>query len=205
MKKFLILVFVSCIAASLPAYIKDIGKRAPTTVYLHYAAGGSWLYGDDYPGEGQKGRQTMSAGLTLSFPLDYHVLRLETGIMYETKGVGLTGVLDNHRIELEYLTFHVNLGFEYPSGFHLAMGLYFSSRLSSKELADGVAGSDLDDVIEPGDIGINLKLAYRIHLSDKVFLAPFVRGQLGFFNIYYSDFAQRNLSLRGGMEFGFGL
>ena len=205
MKKMLISLLVFFIAGALSGYVKDVGKRASTSVYFHYAGGGSWFFGDDYPGEGPQGRGTMSVGMTLGFPLDYHVLRLEIGMMYETKGIGLTGVLDNHRIELEYLTFHVNLGFEYPSGWHLAMGLYFSSRLSSKELADGVAGSDLDDVIEPGDIGINLKLAYRIRLSDKVFLAPFVRGQLGFFNIYYSDFAQRNLSLRGGMEFGFSL
>jgi len=205
MKKWLMtLVCFLLFSVSIAGYVRAQATMARTSFYFHYALGGSWFSGDEYPGEGKDGLNSRSFGMTFSFPLDKNVLRLETGFMYETRGTRLTGSsLENHRVELEYFTFLLNIAFEYKSGFQLSTGMFFSARVFSRESADGDPGRALDDVIEPGDIGFNLKMAYRINLSRTTFIAPYVRGQIGFVNIYYSDFSQNNVTLRAGLELGF--
>ena len=174
---------------------------------MNLGLGRSTFTGDDYPDSEKQGTGGRNYGITFSFPLNRKSARFELGFLYQRTGTALknsTGII-NPRIELEYLTTMFNLGFESAHGLQFSIGLYFAYRLSAWERGDNVADRDLEDVVEPGDIGLNLKLAQRIHLSRKYFLAPYVKAEIGFINIYYSDFAQRNIMVSAGMEMGFRL
>lgn len=191
---------------SLLSYVQESHDyNTGTAIYFNLGLGRASFAGDEYAGSDKTGTDARSFGLTFSFPLNRHSARFELGLLYERTGTGLdndTAIIDP-RIELEYLTASVNLGFEASYGLQLSVGFYFSYRLSAWERGDNVADRDLENVVEPGDIGFHLKLAQRIHLSRKMFLAPYVKGQVGFVNIYYSDFAQRNLMFTAGLEIGF--
>ena len=189
---------------SLPSYVQESQDyNTGTAIYFNFGLGSATFVGDEYAGSDKAGAGGRCFGLTFSFPLNRRSARFEFGFLYERTGTELNDAILNHRIELEYLTAMFNLGFEAPFGLQFSAGFYFSCRLSAWERGDAVADRNLEDVVEPGDIGFHLKLAQRIHLSRKMFLAPYIKGQVGFVNIYYSDFAQRNIMLTAGMEIGF--
>lgn len=205
MKKIVLVAVLLAGTALLNGYVKDVGKAPSTSISFQYAHGVTGFAGDDFPGETKEARPGMAFGMTFGFPLNREVLRLEIGFEYERKGVNLTGPFSTpgHAYEFKYITGTLNIAFEYPSGFLFSTGLYFSHRLKALQKSDGMEDMDMEAVIESGDIGFNMKMAYRIPLSRKVFLAPYIRGTIGLYNVWYSDFSQHNATVLGGLEIGF--
>lgn len=209
MKKWLLLAGLLLSAGALSAYIKEGGgtSAAPRSsirnaVVFHFDLGAAWLAGDDFTDVDKHAKLTGGFGAALAIPLG-RVVTLDFGFLYDFRGTLLNGhaSLTNYQVSLEYFTFRSGVTFG-QKDFQFSMGLFVSILTAAAEVADNDPGMSLLDVVDSFDIGLDLKVAWRIPLSRKFFITPFMKAQFGFNNIYSDDFLQSNITLRWGADFG---
>ena len=209
MKKWLLLAGLLLGAGVLSAYIKEGGgtPAAPRSslrnaVVFHCDLGAAWLAGDDYPDVDKHAKLTGGFGAALAIPLG-RVVTLDFGFLYDFRGTLLNGhaSLTNYQISLEYFTIRSGVTFG-QKDLQVSVGLFVSILTAAAEVADNDPGLSLLDVVDSFDIGLDLKVAWRIPLSRKFFITPFMKAQFGLNNLYSDDFLQSNITLRWGADFG---
>lgn len=211
MKKWLLLAGLLLGAGVLSAYVKeDGGTPAPprssirNAVVFHFDLGAAWLAGDDFPNPDVEkgGKLTGGFGVGLAIPLG-KVVTLDAGLLYDFRGTMLNGLasLTNYQVSLEYFTIRTGVTFG-QKDFQFSLGFFVSILTAAAEVADNNAGMSLLDVVDSFDIGLDLKVAWRIPLSRKFFITPFMKAQFGLNNIYGDGFLQSNITLRWGADFG---
>ena len=182
MKKFLIIITLTCTASFLKAQKTSIwasGGVTLSSLYETYSSNKSLLIGPE-----------VVLSLRANYPGNWGY---ETGIYYATKGTKFN--TEDTKVHLDYVGAYFNVLYDFPlksnDDFFVSPGIFLADAIHGKVKYKDSASSKLDfgDSWKSFDAGVNVRVGYVINNTITIG----AHYDIGIFNVYSStDFRGRS-------------